>query len=301
MEEIDPEIYKEVYKCTFVEPTKILDGVYLGNYYTAKNNDKLISLNITHIIRVGKELKDYFPNSYKYFSIRVDDEVDETLYPYFSLAYSFIEECLNSGGTLLVHCKAGVSRSTTVLCAYIMKKKNYSFKRAIQFIKNKRPCVDPNIGFTRQLREFYMKEISKTIRIKKKYKNYRFHINSYTKFTNKDSLPLILKKPTRKKCISLKVISIKMDRRTAQFEDQKIRLHSIIEEKLIEISELNFEDKRKQLMSFIKRPLKIAEKLYKAIRRISNCERNKIISKLSNIVKRLGHKIVNDLLEKEKN
>jgi protein-tyrosine phosphatase len=42
---------------------------------------------------------------------------------------------------------AGVSRSATIVIAYLMKKKHLSFKQAFEFVKIRRVIVWPNDGF----------------------------------------------------------------------------------------------------------------------------------------------------------
>jgi dual specificity MAP kinase phosphatase len=59
-----------------------------------------------------------------------------------------------SGGRVLVHCHAGVSRSATVCMAYVMKNLDYDLRSAYDFVKARRPCVSPNLHFMGQLLEF---------------------------------------------------------------------------------------------------------------------------------------------------
>ena len=55
---------------------------------------------------------------------------------------------------MLVHCKAGISRSATVCIAYIMWFKHWTMEVAYQFLKSKRALIAPNLNFMRQLLEF---------------------------------------------------------------------------------------------------------------------------------------------------
>ena len=55
---------------------------------------------------------------------------------------------------MLVHCKAGISRSATVCIAYIMWFKHWTMETAYQFLKSKRSLIAPNLNFMRQLLEF---------------------------------------------------------------------------------------------------------------------------------------------------
>ena len=55
---------------------------------------------------------------------------------------------------VLVHCHRGVSRSATVVIAYMMKFKNIGMLEAFNFVKIQRPIIDPNFGFLIQLQAF---------------------------------------------------------------------------------------------------------------------------------------------------
>src|SRR5690349_11963408 len=45
----------------------------------------------------------------------------------------------------------GISRSASVVIAYVMKAKNWNLHKALQFVKNKRNCIKPNENFLKQL------------------------------------------------------------------------------------------------------------------------------------------------------
>lgn len=53
-----------------------------------------------------------------------------------------------------VHCLQGVSRSVTVVCAYLVATKWMKPGEAIAFIKARRSAACPNAGFRRQLEEY---------------------------------------------------------------------------------------------------------------------------------------------------
>ncbi|VDM85139.1 unnamed protein product [Strongylus vulgaris] len=62
-----------------------------------------------------------------------------------------ISNAIQSGGNVLVHCEVGVSRSVTVVAAYVMQKYKFSPEKALEFIKKSRPIAYPNEGFYAQL------------------------------------------------------------------------------------------------------------------------------------------------------
>ncbi|CAF4410453.1 unnamed protein product, partial [Adineta steineri] len=51
----------------------------------------------------------------------------------------------------LVHCAAGISRSATIVLAYLMKYHHNTLKDAYTFLHDKRPQISPNKGFLLQL------------------------------------------------------------------------------------------------------------------------------------------------------
>jgi atypical dual specificity phosphatase len=64
---------------------------------------------------------------------------------------------------LKVHCLQGISRSATVVCAYIIATADTSMtaSEAIAFVQNKRWIVCPNIGFRAQLESYATRFVGK--------------------------------------------------------------------------------------------------------------------------------------------
>ena len=67
-------------------------------------------------------------------------------------AIKFIHDGLTAGKGVLVHCAAGVSRSSSVVIAYYMVRNGIQFEEALELVRSKRMCVCPNNGFERQLK-----------------------------------------------------------------------------------------------------------------------------------------------------
>ena len=64
---------------------------------------------------------------------------------------------------VLVHCTMGVSRSSTIVCAYLMKARTISVQAALDLVKEKRQGVRPNTGFVRQLGEWEVLLLGKAV------------------------------------------------------------------------------------------------------------------------------------------
>lgn len=58
------------------------------------------------------------------------------------------------GPCVLVHCEKGISRSPTVVIAYLVARNGWSVVEAFKFAQERRPCVEPNAGFMERLRRF---------------------------------------------------------------------------------------------------------------------------------------------------
>ncbi|KAG0188797.1 phosphatase, partial [Apophysomyces sp. BC1034] len=84
--------------------------------------------------------------------IPIADNPEANIIQCFDETFEFIDSTLAAGNHLLVHCLAGVSRSPTVVVAYLMKKRRLRAKEALALIKQSRPFVNPNPGFMDQLR-----------------------------------------------------------------------------------------------------------------------------------------------------
>ena len=87
------------------------------------------------------------------------DTIDQPLFPKFEIAYKFIQ--LNKNGNILIHCYLGKSRSASLVAFYLMKEKGWDYDRCYEYMKERRPIVDPNYGFVEQLRQYYDKYIKK--------------------------------------------------------------------------------------------------------------------------------------------
>ncbi|KAJ7617159.1 protein-tyrosine phosphatase-like protein [Roridomyces roridus] len=139
--------------------TEVLPNLFLGSDSAAQNVELLRTKGITHILSVliqdparTEELK---RDDFKRMNIPVQDWPDQELLTHFKPANSFIDDArIIAGQGVLVHCHMGVSRSATVVAAYLMAsypETHHNHISAITFLKSRRPIVQPNSGFVDQL------------------------------------------------------------------------------------------------------------------------------------------------------
>lgn len=130
---------------------QIDDGVYIGDIASASNIKQLKLLGITHIITAVLGVSPQFPKDFTYLNIPVMDVETEDIKPYLRQTSFFIDNAIAQGGKVLVHCMCGVSRSATIVAAWIMSRRCNTAEEAIKFIREKRDCVNPNSAFFSQL------------------------------------------------------------------------------------------------------------------------------------------------------
>ncbi|XP_018323402.2 dual specificity protein phosphatase MPK-4-like [Agrilus planipennis] len=152
-------------------------NLYLGNLSAATDINNLKRLNINRILSIDScplprkilELK-----SITNMFIQLSDLPKEDLLSRLDDTYAFICEGLQSGA-VLVHCFYGVSRSATVVIAYLMKKYQLAYGEAFEKVKMKRSIVFPNQGFISQLM-LYKDMGYKVDKEHQKYKVYRLRM-----------------------------------------------------------------------------------------------------------------------------
>ncbi|KAF6023154.1 DUSP3 [Bugula neritina] len=142
---------------------KVFERIYIGGEKTAKDIPELKKNQITCVINCaqGKRFgqvdtnEQYYADSgISYFGIPGHDSVKFDLSLYFKDAAEYIKEKLETGG-VYVHCHQGISRSATVVIAYLMIYHKMTALKGLQTILQKR-MVMPNRGFLQQLCKFQL-------------------------------------------------------------------------------------------------------------------------------------------------
>ncbi|XP_060110813.1 dual specificity protein phosphatase 10-like [Heteronotia binoei] len=138
------------------ELSPILPFLFLGNERDAQDLEQMLSLNVGHVLNVTTHLPLYHVESgrLRYKRLPATDNNRQDLRQYFEEAFEFIEEAHQSGKGVLIHCQAGVSRSATIVIAYLMKHTLMTMGDAYKYVKGRRPIISPNLNFMGQLLEF---------------------------------------------------------------------------------------------------------------------------------------------------
>jgi len=84
--------------------------------------------------------------------VPADDHESFDISRYFNQAAGFIHDCVQKTN-IMVHCLAGVSRSVSLVLAYLIKYRGMNYSTAYERVKSKRRIIHPNDGFIDQLRK----------------------------------------------------------------------------------------------------------------------------------------------------
>lgn len=132
---------------------KVLPGLYLGNFRDAKDTVQLTENKITHILSIHDNSRPILMDKV-YLCLPVSDSPTQNISQFFSQCNDFIHSARVNGDNVLVHCLAGVSRSVTVVVAYVMTVTELGWRDSLNAVRGARSCAGPNCGFQRQLLEF---------------------------------------------------------------------------------------------------------------------------------------------------
>ena len=132
----------------------IIEGqIYLSGADAALDKDLLLNvIGITHVVNASNgAIVNKFDNHLLYYNINIEDKDDQDIIEYFDKVNDFLRNQYEHGDKVLFHCVQGVSRSATLVIAYLMKSKNMSLKEAFELAKSKRAKVQPNLKFAEAL------------------------------------------------------------------------------------------------------------------------------------------------------
>lgn len=109
-------------------------------------------------------LPPYLKEDYAHLQIDITDEESSDLLLHLPVTNKFIDQALfpdpekkdskKHEGAILVHCAQGVSRSVSVIIAYLMFKYNLLYDQALYAVRRKLESAQPNEGFVDQLKAF---------------------------------------------------------------------------------------------------------------------------------------------------
>lgn len=132
---------------------EILSGIYLGSVYAANDLPQLQKRHISCVLDFTGYVHQYPGIQYCSFK-NIDDDPNQPMIPLFPTALAFMNYCQENNYNLLVNCHAGISRSSTVIIAYLIHYRNMTVVSSVNYLRSKRSKVSPNHGFLKELEKF---------------------------------------------------------------------------------------------------------------------------------------------------
>ncbi|XP_051912687.1 uncharacterized protein LOC127595005 [Hippocampus zosterae] len=130
-----------------LDPAEGRHGLYLGNIEAAHSVNTLRQKDIKAVLTAAEYsgVKYSKGEGITHLIIPADDIPSYNMARHFERGIKFIREQL-AQGCVLVHCFAGISRSSTLVLAYLIREHRVSLVRGIDMLRSRRPIVCPNIG-----------------------------------------------------------------------------------------------------------------------------------------------------------
>ncbi|CAD8047333.1 unnamed protein product [Paramecium sonneborni] len=213
-------------------------ALWLGNLNAAQNLTLLNQKNIKTVITVANDLfisfKQNLNITHKIF--KVEDSDKAQIINHFEAINNEIFNGLNNG-SVLVHCAAGISRSSACVIAFIMKSHNWTYEKTFYFVKEKRLIINPNPGFKKQLIQ-YNKILQQEIQCQNKsqlenYSSQSKKINSCSKINRNILTPQELIKQLSKNLIKTPNKKIDQLNRTSTPEERQIYRQQLAKKRFI--------------------------------------------------------------------
>lgn len=132
---------------------RIRRNLFLGDIYTARDRACLEQAGVTHVLNCAAEVPCYHRRQFRYLHVKLTDpdpEFHEVIEP----ICRFIRRGRRAGG-VLVHCRAGLSRSPSAILAYL-RGRGATMERALEILRrgtgeSLADFIEPDASFLEQI------------------------------------------------------------------------------------------------------------------------------------------------------
>lgn len=158
-------------------PKTSFGALYVGSWFASVDADLLQTNAIKHLVEVldspwGNGQQQSPPGGCDLYKIAIPDSSTADLKSHLDESCKHIHDVLRKGRNVLVYCQQvgvrdviaqcadicplaqGISRSSSVTIAYLIKWHGMNYDSALKFVKDRRLCAKPNPGFEKTLREW---------------------------------------------------------------------------------------------------------------------------------------------------
>ncbi|KAK6635102.1 hypothetical protein RUM44_000351 [Polyplax serrata] len=120
----------------------------------------VVSMNENYeLLLFSNSEKDWKKHGVEFLQLSTTDIFETPCQEKLLKGINFINKFKNIGGSVYVHCKAGRTRSATLVGCYLMKEHSWSPEEAVSFMKGKRPHILLRSAQWEALKIFYSNNI----------------------------------------------------------------------------------------------------------------------------------------------
>ncbi|KAJ2777155.1 tyrosine/serine/threonine protein phosphatase [Coemansia interrupta] len=133
-------------------PQQIMPYLYLGG---ADNVEgwQLRQAGIQRVLNVAQEPTSWTGASVEYRHIAWDHN-ESDVERHFGTCFAYIDAARRQHEGVFVHCQLGVSRSASLVIAYVMRTMAMGFEQAYEYVRVRAPCISPNLSLIAQLSSY---------------------------------------------------------------------------------------------------------------------------------------------------
>lgn len=134
----------------------ILENIAIGAYEDALDLRNLQANDITAVLDLAVESNYSLPPSILRLKVPMEDGVP-IKHENLRIAVNWLRNCSRER-KVLVHCLAGISRSTSIVMCYLHEERGMPFDDAYGFIKAKRSQAQPHPALVESIQTYYQKK-----------------------------------------------------------------------------------------------------------------------------------------------
>lgn len=138
--------------------SKITEHVYVGTYGSASSLDDRNPEDIQCILNCTKQPhEDLSGFEVNQLNISDGEPIDPKVLRF---AIDCIYAAWDANKKILVHCHAGLSRSPSIVIAYLMDKHGYLWDEAFEIVRSRRPNIMPHPAIIMSIKKVFQGTIS---------------------------------------------------------------------------------------------------------------------------------------------
>ena len=155
-----------------VDATEVLPFLMIGNLASIKSEDLVTRKGIKLVLNLTDAQVDVKFPGVEYKTVTLEDDDEQELLPFLDECFAFIDRARpkgpetnwapgavpaggkplhNAAGKVLINSYFGISRTSALVLAYLMKTYGWTLRSAFYHLKERNPVARPNEGFVVQL------------------------------------------------------------------------------------------------------------------------------------------------------